>query len=178
MDWFSNSYWCKISCHEYCTAHCSTLAVFLLRVPTSLQYVLLFCLLYYFFSALGTVVWYLLILYVIFLLRVSSVLNRDSSQFGKKFMFDKNEDTCWNSDQVCVVYIRDFKIQRRDSNKTVAWNANLHKKESSEEKSNFVVACFYSLIVKLGIFTLWSGKNRKEMYKKSVMHVRSCCFAY
>ena len=20
-------------------------------------------------------------------------------------MFDKNEDTCWNSDQVCVVYI-------------------------------------------------------------------------
>ena len=80
----------------------------------------LFCLLYYFFSALGTVVWYLLILYVIFLLRVSSVLNRDSSQFGKKFMFDKNEDTCWNSDQVCVVYIRDFKIQRRDSNKNVA----------------------------------------------------------
>ena len=45
------------------------------------------------------------ILCVIFLLRVSSVLNRDSSQYGKKFMFDKNEDTCWNSDQVCVVYI-------------------------------------------------------------------------
>ena len=80
----------------------------------------LFCLVYYFFSALGTVVWYLLILYVIFLLRVSSVLNRDSSQFGKKFMFDKNEDTCWNSDQVCVVCIRDFKIQRLDSNKNVA----------------------------------------------------------
>ena len=80
----------------------------------------LFCLLYYFFSALGSVVQYLLILYVIFLLRVSSVLNRDSSQFGKKFMFDKNEDTCWNSDQVCVVCIRDFKIQRRDSNKNVA----------------------------------------------------------
>lgn len=39
------------------------------------------------------------ILCVIFLLRVSSVLNRDSSQYGKKFMFDKNEDTCWNSDQ-------------------------------------------------------------------------------
>ena len=97
----------------------------------------LFCLLYYFFSALGTVVWYLLILYVIFLLRVSSVLNRDSSQFGKKFMFDKNEDTCWNSDQVCVVYIRDFKIQRRDSNKNVAWNANLHKKESSEREIKF-----------------------------------------
>ncbi|XP_076880326.1 nuclear receptor 2C2-associated protein isoform X2 [Brachyhypopomus gauderio] len=31
--------------------------------------------------------------------RVSSVLNRDVKQFGKQFMFDPNEDTCWNSDQ-------------------------------------------------------------------------------
>lgn len=36
--------------------------------------------------------------------RVSSVLNRDSSQYGKKFMFDKHEDTCWNSDQVIYSY--------------------------------------------------------------------------
>lgn len=39
--------------------------------------------------------------------RVSSVLNRDCSHYGKKYMFDKNEDTCWNSDQVrhlqCIV---------------------------------------------------------------------------
>ncbi|KAL1023055.1 hypothetical protein UPYG_G00035900 [Umbra pygmaea] len=31
--------------------------------------------------------------------RVSSVLNRDVKQFGKKYMFDSNEETCWNSDQ-------------------------------------------------------------------------------
>ncbi|KAM8875012.1 nuclear receptor 2C2-associated protein [Spinachia spinachia] len=31
--------------------------------------------------------------------RVSSVLNRDAKQYGKKFMFDCNEETCWNSDQ-------------------------------------------------------------------------------
>ncbi|XP_066273851.1 nuclear receptor 2C2-associated protein-like isoform X2 [Branchiostoma lanceolatum] len=31
--------------------------------------------------------------------RVSSVLNRDVKQFGKKFMFDGDEETCWNSDQ-------------------------------------------------------------------------------
>ncbi|XP_068175426.1 nuclear receptor 2C2-associated protein [Antennarius striatus] len=31
--------------------------------------------------------------------RVSSVLNRDVKQFGKKHMFDSNEETCWNSDQ-------------------------------------------------------------------------------
>lgn len=32
--------------------------------------------------------------------RVSSVLNRDNKQFGKKFMFDNQDETCWNSDQV------------------------------------------------------------------------------
>uniref|UniRef100_A0AAQ4RBY3 Nuclear receptor 2C2-associated protein n=1 Tax=Gasterosteus aculeatus aculeatus TaxID=481459 RepID=A0AAQ4RBY3_GASAC len=34
--------------------------------------------------------------------RVSSVLNRDVKQYGKKFMFDCNEETCWNSDQVKI----------------------------------------------------------------------------
>ena len=32
--------------------------------------------------------------------RVSSTLNRDTKQFGKKFLFDGREETCWNSDQV------------------------------------------------------------------------------
>uniref|UniRef100_A0A3Q2Z7Y3 Nuclear receptor 2C2-associated protein n=1 Tax=Hippocampus comes TaxID=109280 RepID=A0A3Q2Z7Y3_HIPCM len=41
--------------------------------------------------------------------RVSSVLNRDVKQFGKKFMFDSNEETCWNSDQGdCQWLILDF----------------------------------------------------------------------
>ncbi|XP_028712785.1 nuclear receptor 2C2-associated protein [Peromyscus leucopus] len=31
--------------------------------------------------------------------RVSSVLHRNSRQFGKKHLFDQNEETCWNSDQ-------------------------------------------------------------------------------
>uniref|UniRef100_A0A3Q3RCD0 Nuclear receptor 2C2-associated protein n=1 Tax=Monopterus albus TaxID=43700 RepID=A0A3Q3RCD0_MONAL len=30
---------------------------------------------------------------------VSSVLNRDVKQYGKKNMFDCNEETCWSSDQ-------------------------------------------------------------------------------
>ena len=34
--------------------------------------------------------------------RVSSVLNRDVRQFGKSFMFDGDDETCWNSDQVHV----------------------------------------------------------------------------
>ena len=32
--------------------------------------------------------------------RVSSTLNRDTKQFGKKFLFDGRNETCWNSDQV------------------------------------------------------------------------------
>ncbi|XP_043859429.1 nuclear receptor 2C2-associated protein isoform X3 [Dromiciops gliroides] len=32
--------------------------------------------------------------------RVSSVLNRDVKQFGKKHLFDEQDETCWNSDQV------------------------------------------------------------------------------
>eukprot|EP00038_Savillea_parva_P029654 m.72536 g.72536 ORF g.72536 m.72536 type:complete len:148 (+) comp8789_c0_seq2:113-556(+) len=32
-------------------------------------------------------------------IRVSSTLNRDTKQFGKKFLTDGTEETCWNSDQ-------------------------------------------------------------------------------
>lgn len=31
--------------------------------------------------------------------KVSSVLNRNVKEFGKKFLFDGREDTCWNSEQ-------------------------------------------------------------------------------
>jgi hypothetical protein len=32
--------------------------------------------------------------------RVSSVLNRDTKSYGKNFLCDGKEETCWNSDQV------------------------------------------------------------------------------
>ncbi|XP_026284079.1 nuclear receptor 2C2-associated protein [Frankliniella occidentalis] len=31
--------------------------------------------------------------------KVSSVFNRDNQQFGKKYMFDGSDETCWNSAQ-------------------------------------------------------------------------------
>ena len=34
-----------------------------------------------------------------FACKVSSVLNRNVKEFGKKFLFDGREDTCWNSEQ-------------------------------------------------------------------------------
>ena len=35
----------------------------------------------------------------VFSAKVSSVLNKNVKEFGKKFLFDGREDTCWNSDQ-------------------------------------------------------------------------------
>jgi len=36
--------------------------------------------------------------------RVSSVLNRDTRQFGKQFLIDGQDDTCWNSEQVSFFF--------------------------------------------------------------------------
>ncbi len=33
-------------------------------------------------------------------IKVSSVLQRDVKNYGKQYLIDGNEDTCWNSDQV------------------------------------------------------------------------------
>lgn len=40
---------------------------------------------------------------LISVIAVSSVLNSDSKEYGKKFLTDGNDDTCWNSDQVGFV---------------------------------------------------------------------------
>ena len=46
------------------------------------------------------------------------------------------------------------------------------------KRMNFVITCLRpSQSVKLGIFTGNRAVKGKEMYKKSVMHVQSCCFA-
>lgn len=40
-----------------------------------------------------------IILILSFFLRVSSVLNKDTKAYGKQFLSDGKEETCWNSDQ-------------------------------------------------------------------------------
>ena len=46
------------------------------------------------------------------------------------------------------------------------------------KRMNFVIACLRpSQNLKLGILTGKRAVDGKEMYKKSVMHVQSCCFA-
>lgn len=41
-----------------------------------------------------------------FQVKVSSVLNRQVREYGKIFMFDGREDTCWNSDQGSPQWVR------------------------------------------------------------------------
>ena len=41
-----------------------------------------------------------------FEVKVSSVLNRQVNEYGKLFMFDGREDTCWNSDQGTPQWVR------------------------------------------------------------------------
>ncbi|XP_076322985.1 nuclear receptor 2C2-associated protein [Tachypleus tridentatus] len=50
-------------------------------------------------------------------IRVSSVLNRDVKQFGKQYMIDRNDDTCWNSDQgspqwICLNFSKPVKVEK------------------------------------------------------------------
>lgn len=49
--------------------------------------------------------------------RVSSVLNRNVKEFGKKYLFDGREDTCWNSEQGTPQWIQ---VSFPDSNKTIS----------------------------------------------------------
>ena len=39
-------------------------------------------------------------------LAVSTVLSGDTKQYGKKYLIDNNDDTCWSSDQVCVCVVQ------------------------------------------------------------------------
>ena len=38
--------------------------------------------------------------------RVSSVLNKNAKEYGKQYMTDNCDDTCWNSAQVRKILIR------------------------------------------------------------------------
>jgi len=41
----------------------------------------------------------------LFSAKVSSVLNKNVKEFGKQFLFDSREETCWNSDQGSPQYV-------------------------------------------------------------------------
>ena len=62
--------------------------------------------------------------------------------------------------------------------KNVTSKVNQHRFKLYRAYSKVVVLFFRPRQnVNSGTFTLQSGNDGKEMYKKSVMHVQSCCFA-
>ncbi|XP_058257177.1 nuclear receptor 2C2-associated protein [Hemibagrus wyckioides] len=69
--------------------------------------------------------------------RVSSVLNRDVKQFGKKFMFDSSEETCWNSDQgECQWVLLEFPVPVRMSELKLQFQGGFSGKSCKLEGCN------------------------------------------
>ncbi|XP_005999484.1 nuclear receptor 2C2-associated protein [Latimeria chalumnae] len=81
--------------------------------------------------------------------RVSSVLNRDVKQFGKKYMFDKNEETCWNSDQgssqwVLLEFPQTIKVSKLQIQFQGGFTSKTCKVEGCRKDDKFVkIADFY-----------------------------------
>lgn len=67
--------------------------------------------------------------------RVSSVLNRDVKQYGKKYLFDCNEETCWNSDQVKQLLVKSRYCSLHEGD-CLQWIH--HWKRSSQKEMHFV----------------------------------------
>ncbi|KAF6306797.1 nuclear receptor 2C2 associated protein [Rhinolophus ferrumequinum] len=68
--------------------------------------------------------------------RVSSVLNRNTRQFGKKHLFDQNEETCWNSDQgPCQWVILEFPQRIRVSQLQIQFQGGFSSRRGCLEGS-------------------------------------------
>ncbi|KAK1805920.1 hypothetical protein P4O66_012966 [Electrophorus voltai] len=75
--------------------------------------------------------------------RVSSVLNRDVKQFGKQFMFDANEETCWNSDQGKSQWVvLEFPAPVRVSELRVQFQGGFSGRSCTLEGKKNTLACF------------------------------------
>ena len=67
------------------------------------------------------------------------MLNRDVKQYGKKYMFDGNEETCWNSDQVnyiCSLYLQFANVYNVISPHRSIMNNNLFRTAALEYPFN------------------------------------------
>ncbi|XP_068615458.1 nuclear receptor 2C2-associated protein-like [Brachionichthys hirsutus] len=81
--------------------------------------------------------------------RVSSVLNRDVKQFGKKHMFDPNEETCWNSDQgehqwLILEFPHSVKVSELKVQFQGGFSAKVCRLQGCPTHGDFtVIGCFY-----------------------------------
>ncbi|XP_012233430.1 nuclear receptor 2C2-associated protein [Linepithema humile] len=81
--------------------------------------------------------------------RVSSVLNKNIRSFGKKNMFDKSTETCWNSDAGSPQWVViNFEEEHSVSSFEIEFQGGFAGKEcyleaGSDEKDTTVVEAFY-----------------------------------
>ncbi|XP_033108788.1 nuclear receptor 2C2-associated protein-like [Anneissia japonica] len=82
--------------------------------------------------------------------RVSSVLNRDTKQFGRKFLFDGNDETCWNSDEGSPQWVKvEFpetvfltSIHMQFQGGFVGKTCTLEGQSSDEEEFDLITECY------------------------------------
>ncbi|KAM9831835.1 nuclear receptor 2C2-associated protein [Neosynchiropus ocellatus] len=83
--------------------------------------------------------------------RVSSVLNRDVKQFGKKFMFDSNEETCWNSDQgecqwVALEFPHPVRVSRLNVQFQGGFSAKACRLEGKPTRKENLLMCHLTIV--------------------------------
>ncbi|XP_078606656.1 nuclear receptor 2C2-associated protein-like isoform X1 [Branchiostoma floridae x Branchiostoma japonicum] len=113
--------------------------------------------------------------------KVSSVLNRDVKQFGKKFMFDGDEETCWNSDQgspqwILVEFTEEVcpeEIQLQFQGGFVGKDCWLEGSSGDGDLKRFMdfypedvnsLQISFCLFIKYCTLSLFTGINRKARY--------------
>ncbi|XP_008470758.1 nuclear receptor 2C2-associated protein [Diaphorina citri] len=76
--------------------------------------------------------------------RVSSVLNKDNKQYGKKFLLDGNDESCWSSDQGSPQWIKlDFKQKFRVVQVELQFQGGFVGKDCHMKFDNDKVVPFY-----------------------------------
>jgi len=105
-----------------------------------------------------------------FVCRVSSTLNRDTKQFGKKHLFDDREETCWNSDQGSPQWVSiEFEEETQMSGFSVQFQGGFAGKE-----------CFVETEGSTKILDFYPEDTNKlqVFYCKQIMRVKKVRFAF
>lgn len=97
--------------------------------------------------------------------RVSSVLNKDTKQYGKKYLLDGNDESCWSSDQGSPQWIKlDFKEKYRITNIEIQFQGGFAGKDCHFKFDNEDVEPFYPEDINtLQKFSLEKSKGTKSL---------------
>jgi len=105
-----------------------------------------------------------------FVCRVSSTLNRDTKQFGKKHLFDDRDETCWNSDQGSPQWVSiEFEEETQMSGFSIQFQGGFAGKECFvETDGNNKILDFYPE----------DGNKVQVFYCKQIVQAKKMRFAF